>query len=574
MDLALDARPVELRTLFNSLRLFVRQLHAILPETLANATPPADCRPTLGRLMQYEQRLIDQIAGPHDPLRKVYDEFAFLDMTLFPLELVGRLGERDIVEIVRISALDATRGFSDRDFAEKLSGDTVMHFGGFFKRSWRSNDILWGRLDGCCQLVETLLDPRRVQVLTSNAALRGRMCRRFFSVPAGANAWDPAGPATWVWRPEMSPETLFPHARLQTRAQLDAWLRALLAGSAVDMEAFLNLLIAAEQLEILFEEVPNVISDALVEQEMWNRYEFGFPGVAPLPSSGPDAARPRRKARYRDIGVKRLDPFVSMTAAAQFVRTDAANVFVDPPRGNASVDPAETNMGTFFRKDYKVGGEKLTGDIPTVALLGILARTLLILRTCLLNMFGDAAPRVQSSLLYRVGLDWPLRAFHGFTLLWRRWPGAKLAAFAGAFVLSAILLGIGLVFWSQIIWPDDKLYLNRFIVFIVVPVVVLFVQFEVMVLGAALARWWKISLFVLLTGIAAALLVTGILDIRAIWDMQGSERRSNIITRLVAPALFLYLVTRVTFWRAVDAIGRARGGLWRRITGQEPSPAR
>jgi len=48
------------------------------------------------------------------------------------------------------------------DGGDKVSGDALHHCGGFLKRSWRSNDIMWGRLDGLCQLVETLLSPLRL----------------------------------------------------------------------------------------------------------------------------------------------------------------------------------------------------------------------------------------------------------------------------------------------------------------------------------------------------------------------------------------------------------------------------
>jgi hypothetical protein len=42
--------------------------------------------------------------------------------------------------------------------SSKLAGLTLGHFGGFLKRSWRSNDWLWGRLDGAEHLVRLLFD--------------------------------------------------------------------------------------------------------------------------------------------------------------------------------------------------------------------------------------------------------------------------------------------------------------------------------------------------------------------------------------------------------------------------------
>jgi patatin-related protein len=46
---------------------------------------------------------------------------------------------------------------------QKLTGIQFHHFGAFYKRSWRANDWLWGRLDGAGWLIQVLLDPRRVR---------------------------------------------------------------------------------------------------------------------------------------------------------------------------------------------------------------------------------------------------------------------------------------------------------------------------------------------------------------------------------------------------------------------------
>lgn len=67
------------------------------------------------------------------------------------------------VELVQVSAdtrclLDLNR----RTAQDKLTGLQVHNFGAFYKRSWRANDWMWGRLDAAGWLVHTLLDPRRL----------------------------------------------------------------------------------------------------------------------------------------------------------------------------------------------------------------------------------------------------------------------------------------------------------------------------------------------------------------------------------------------------------------------------
>jgi patatin-related protein len=70
------------------------------------------------------------------------------------------------VDLVQVSA--DTRSLLNplRDMAgKKLTGIQVHNFGAFYKRSWRANDWMWGRVDGAGWLVHTLLDPRRLRLL-------------------------------------------------------------------------------------------------------------------------------------------------------------------------------------------------------------------------------------------------------------------------------------------------------------------------------------------------------------------------------------------------------------------------
>jgi patatin-related protein len=68
------------------------------------------------------------------------------------------------LELVQVSA--DTRSLLAPKFQtaqQKLTGMQFHHFGAFYKRSWRANDWMWGRLDGAGWLVHVLLDPRRVR---------------------------------------------------------------------------------------------------------------------------------------------------------------------------------------------------------------------------------------------------------------------------------------------------------------------------------------------------------------------------------------------------------------------------
>ena len=83
-----------------------------------------------------------------------YLGFPLWDAILFPVQSVADAGERDAVEVVRFSPLDAEQlGAPPR----KLSGMGKAHFGAFFDRAGRERDYLWGRLDGAERLIGILL---------------------------------------------------------------------------------------------------------------------------------------------------------------------------------------------------------------------------------------------------------------------------------------------------------------------------------------------------------------------------------------------------------------------------------
>ena len=107
---------------------------------------------------------VEQAAPPEEVLRR-----------LLALEVVQRtVAEEEtveqLVELIQVSA-DSANGFDDRDRAkEKLAGLQLGHFGAFYKRSWRANDWMWGRLDGAQRLAQVLVEPWRLRQLRVNAA--------------------------------------------------------------------------------------------------------------------------------------------------------------------------------------------------------------------------------------------------------------------------------------------------------------------------------------------------------------------------------------------------------------------
>ena len=83
--------------------------------------------------------------------------FPIWDAITHPIAVQRGVTERDgQIEIRRISPLE-TSAVTPPEGAPKLYGTGVHHFGAFFEERYRQNDYLWGRLDGCCQLVDLIV---------------------------------------------------------------------------------------------------------------------------------------------------------------------------------------------------------------------------------------------------------------------------------------------------------------------------------------------------------------------------------------------------------------------------------
>ena len=104
------------------------------------------------------------------------------------------------IGFVQVSAdtrtlLDRTRAAADK----KLNGFQLHHFASFYKRSWRANDWMWGRLDGVGWLVHILLDPQRLREIADLSepgwldALPGRLAA-LTEVTAGPSVAVPPTP--------------------------------------------------------------------------------------------------------------------------------------------------------------------------------------------------------------------------------------------------------------------------------------------------------------------------------------------------------------------------------------------
>lgn len=366
-----------------------------------------------------------------------YDNFAKVDASLYPAELVAGMPGKDRILLTRISPADARRGFCARDLADKVAGDQFFHFGAFFKRSWRANDILWGRLDGTCQLVECVFTEGRFRKALENGA---------------PQRWLADGAAPW------GPMKLFAGAGKAGEA-LDAWLRrafdpATREEALSEFERYQTLLIEAAQWLVLSEELPEVQEDALLEQAEWNLFRTANgQATQGFVAGGGDVDRGAAALQAEDWARRAVERLRTTNAEAP--------------------TPGSTGLGSYFRENYRIGGEEVARDVPTPVLLEVYARAALLTRNCILTALGPAGERISSNTLYTLFLDAPMRIFHAWVTWWRRSPAEFRYRQTLVTAVAAVMLIVAWAAGGKLLKDEDGVALLPTAVFVLLPAAVL-----------------------------------------------------------------------------------------------------
>lgn len=131
-----------------------------------------------------------------------------------------------LVELVQISANVPGVLGGPTTAARKLAGAQLGNFGGFYKRAWRANDWMFGRLDGSDRLLRILLNPARLARLYSGDAAGVLGALKAIAIPPGADeatraflerhwrAREPGivGELAFLRRPDVPVPEQLPHA--------------------------------------------------------------------------------------------------------------------------------------------------------------------------------------------------------------------------------------------------------------------------------------------------------------------------------------------------------------------------
>ena len=399
-----------------------------------------------------ETAFLNELVGASDAAVVRYSEFNAIDAYVFPLEWVSGLREKDVINVCRISPGDAQRGFSAREPGTKIAGDTLGHFSAFFKRTWRSNDIMWGRLDCVCELIETLLTAPAIAEAMKRKEVRLRA--REVLLPS-----DGSGSPLDEWFKDSSEAAV---KRIKTWVEQvtdhDPWTRTQALGSFhsenLPSDASIrNLLIEMAQFRIIHETLPQVFEDSIREQAEWRQI--------------------RKQSGENPASLKWLGTDVAIdNTALTAVAAIGGKRLLDELEGGRPREesPKESRLGRIF-DEFQVGTEEvLGGGVPFLVLAEVALKALLVVRSCILGSFSErAARKIRSSTAYQWGFDFPVRALYGAVGFFRAAAPLQQAILAGVSILAILALFVGLRWRDPIIRPEGDLSILWFSVFIVAP---------------------------------------------------------------------------------------------------------
>ncbi|WP_295641540.1 patatin-like protein [uncultured Methylibium sp.] len=169
-----EQRLADARTLCGRLAELAGPIRAILAAraALPQAALRADVEAALNELAAYHDYFYNAGDAP-TPV----DVLAWRLLALEVIEVGAGTRDHRInvgAELVQISARQHSPWGGPGEPARKLAGMGLAHFAAFYKRSWRANDWLYGRLDGIDRAVRIALNPDRLQRLYGQRCVQPR----------------------------------------------------------------------------------------------------------------------------------------------------------------------------------------------------------------------------------------------------------------------------------------------------------------------------------------------------------------------------------------------------------------
>jgi patatin-related protein len=117
-----------------------------------------------------------------------YLGFSFWDVWTLPISEWHKVEEQSVIRVDRISPADASMlQLNDKDI--RLQGAKLRHFAGFFSRSIREHDYLWGRLQGAERLIDIVCDAAAAENALQGIDIRAVKKSAFRSILNTETKW-------------------------------------------------------------------------------------------------------------------------------------------------------------------------------------------------------------------------------------------------------------------------------------------------------------------------------------------------------------------------------------------------
>ena len=331
-----------------------------------------------------------------EKLLKYFCEFEKLDTVLYPLDYLARIPEKQLIETYRISPEDAKLGFSkniedDRRVAYKLAGDRLRAFGGFLKKSWRANDILWGRLDGLNRIIEALVTEDKIKNFLNFLKRQDEpeYLDRLLDEALSLNCLE-------IQCKQEDLEYLKKH-KINLKAQLEQLSQILENEDSIDrsskehlIQELVESLVLVGHLVILDQEFNNTMQVAIEEQLAWQQQK-----------------QPAKKSEAYTKDSRQVSRQDQKAETPKFIPIKGS--FNSTITGLAVIELAQQSLDSislkekvdFFCEDYKVGLETLE-DVPRTELKKITLRFVLIFRD-IIRTWRHKSSFIRSTFWNRLG---------------------------------------------------------------------------------------------------------------------------------------------------------------------------
>jgi patatin-related protein len=293
---------------------------------------------------------IEKSAGRYtSQLLQRWHTFDCLDRELYPFEYLTDLSEKALIHPIGISPDTAQLGLGKgKSIQEKLAGNKFYNIGGEFKKSWKSNDLIWGQLDGLNRIIEGTITPESVTAFAG-------FVQREIDI---ANC-SPAQYFNWLISESL------PHISGAERQKIGKHLERLaqpkLRIDRAELRQILADLVMAGQREILNTDTHSIV-EGIDEQPGWWR----------LPGTGQPGTENwiLNKISLQPSSLPMLNP----KKIGRIVQKSLSNL--------------ASQQRNFFDHQYRIGVDKLWENMPLVTLISFCTKIVLMLRNLLVRVSG------------------------------------------------------------------------------------------------------------------------------------------------------------------------------------------